>query len=868
MPLTAGTRLGRYAILSSLGAGGMGEVYCAEDTLLGRQVAVKVLRENLAQNSAALKRFQKEAQALAALSHPNILDLHDFGFDQGVSYAVSELLEGETLRARMAKSPLEWQKAVEIGAAAAEGLAAAHSKGVIHRDLKPENIFLLRKGGIKILDFGLARLQPVISEQDLTDAVTVSRGTESGIVMGTVPYMSPEQVRGQPVDARSDIFSLGCVLYEMLSAETTAAILRDDPPNIAGIPPELDRILQHCLEKDPERRLHSAHDLAFGLKELLATSSNRVEAAKVPRPTHRKMWMVAVAAAVVLAALAVIALREKFLPQSPAAEKIESLAVLPLQNLSGDPNQEYFADGMTEELIAGLARIGALRVISRTSVMQYKKTNKSLPDIAKELKVDAIVEGSVLQSGDRVRITAQLVHAATDHHLWAESYERDMTDILALQNDVAAAVAQEIRIQLTPQEQVQFTTSSKVNPAAYEAYLRGIYYKERMTEEDARLAVAMFERAIELDPKFARAYAQLSIAHSGMYHYVYDRTAERLAKAKRAVDRAFELQPGLPEGHIAMGFYHLWGYRNYDQALQEFSIAQKDIPNDAWLLMGVAAIHKRQGNVEAALQAFKRILQLDPRNATAAHELGTIYSATGEYAEAQRYFDLVISLEPDSHRGYVKKVQNHFLWTGDTKTARELSMKISFEKVRNEWLAYVEFLARNYQAALDFAALSDASNIMVSWIFPKEANFAGDCYRQMKMRDMAHRSYEAARIELEKLLKKSPENFELHGSLGLAYAGLDRKEEAIREAQTAVDLFPVTKDAFVGLWSLAMLARVYVMVGEYESALDQIEYLLSVPTYPSFVVTVPLLRIDPTWDPLRSHPRFQKILQKYSSEKR
>jgi len=306
MQLSHDTRLGRYRIVSPLGAGGMGEVYRAEDTLLNRQVAVKVLPEHLAENLDALKRFQKEAKALAALSHTNILAIHDFVSEQGLSFVVIELLEGATLRARITKSSLPWQKAVEIATGIAEGLAAAHSKGVIHRDLKPENIFLTSQGGLKILDFGLARLKPVVAEEELTESPTISRMTESGIVMGTVPYMSPEQVRGEAADARSDIFSFGCVLYEMLAgkrpfsgsnaAETTAAILRDDPPKLAGVPPELDRIVQHCLEKDIERRLHSAHDLAFALKDLQASPSNSVAAAHrshgvAAKPGSLQLWL-------------------------------------------------------------------------------------------------------------------------------------------------------------------------------------------------------------------------------------------------------------------------------------------------------------------------------------------------------------------------------------------------------------------------------------------------------------------------------------------------------------------------------------------------------------------------------------------------
>ncbi|HEY4490360.1 MAG TPA: serine/threonine-protein kinase, partial [Acidobacteriota bacterium] len=404
MGLARGMQLGRYEILAPLGKGGMGEVYRAKDTQLGREVAIKVLPEDLAENPQALKRFEREARAVAALSHPNILAIHDSGTDQGVTYAVMELLEGETLRAKLGSSAIPWSKAVEIIVAVAEGLAAAHTKGVIHRDLKPENIFLMKDGRIKILDFGLARWTPVVSQEEITEAPTKSQVTELGAVMGTVPYMSPEQLQGDSLDARSDIFSLGSILYEMVAgkrpfsgkspAETMGAILRDDPPKLAGLPPEVQRIIERCLEKNPDQRFHSAHDLAFALKDTLNISGSGASPALATRPVaFRKVWIIAIVLAVIAIAVGSWRIIGRKAPVVLPLQKIESLAVLPLKNLSGDPKQEYFADGMTEALIAKLARIASRRVISRTSVMEYKDAHKTLLEIAKELNVEAIVEG-------------------------------------------------------------------------------------------------------------------------------------------------------------------------------------------------------------------------------------------------------------------------------------------------------------------------------------------------------------------------------------------------------------------------------------------------------------------------------------------
>jgi serine/threonine protein kinase/Tfp pilus assembly protein PilF len=867
MALTAGTSLGRYKIISPIGAGGMGEVYRAEDTLLNRQIAIKVLPQHLSDDSEALKRFQKEAKALASLNHSNILSIHDFVSDNGLSFVVMELLEGETLRSRINGSQISWQKSVEISIQIAEGLAAAHSKGVVHRDLKPENILFTSHDSVKIIDFGLARMKSDLPGEELTGLTTVSRATESGVVMGTVPYMSPEQVRGERINEQTDIFSFGCILYEMLSGkrpfsgktsgEITASILRDEPNKLDEIPAELQRILQHCLEKNPERRLHSAHDLSFALKDVLGSSNN----SKTNLVHRRKVWSSAIIIA--LTALVVIGFQKLLISRHPA-EKIESLAVLPLKNLSGNPNQEFFADGMTEELISKLARISALRVISRTSVMEYKGSQKkSLPEIAKELHVDAIVEGSVMQSGSRVRITAQLVQARTDKHLWAESYERDLSDILGLQNEVASTIAQEISVKLTPQEKAHFAEINKVDPAAYEAYLRGINYAQRIgfEKEDLEPGISLLERAVEIDPKFARAYAALSIAHSRMY-FSFDHTSERLAEAKRAVDTAFQLQQDLPEAHLALGYYYFWAFQNYQQALHEFSIAQKAAPNNAAVTTGIAATYKREGNLQSALEWNKKTLELDPRNAAAANEMGLVYMMLGEYELAEQYFDIAISLAPDNFNAYRNKVLAFLKRTGDTKIARKLIIKIPFEDRRRELLQMIEFLDRNYQTALDLLPLHTFTNF-------ENDIAAGDCYRLMNKTSEAHASYDSARVELENLIENDSkrQNIDsfmkrqtLRGYIGFVYAGLNQREKAILEAKKAVELFPISKDAVLGPGAIRNLAVVYVMVGEYDAAIDEIEHLLSTPTALT-MISVPLLRIDPTWDPLRSHPRFQKILE-------
>jgi len=475
MGLDPNTKLGPYEIIAPLGAGGMGEVYRARDTRLDRDVAIKVLPERLANDADALARFEREAKAVAALSHPNILAIHDVGHERGTSFVVTELLEGETLRERLRRSAIPWRKAVEIGIEIAEGLSAAHAKGIIHRDLKPENIFLTQDGVVKILDFGLARVTPGagVPPELQANTPTMTLDTRPGTVLGTVNYMSPEQISGRATDPRTDIFSFGCVLYEMISgrrafggervAEITTAILRDEPPTLAdsgrAVPSELDRVIMRCHEKKPEQRIQSARDLSFALRDLLSDSGPSKRPAEYAGRRTRTMLVFQLAVGVVAVAALLLTLnvggwRERLFSR-PQAGTISSLAVLPLENVSRDPEQEYFVDGMTEALISDLAKIGGLKVISRTSVMRYKATTKSLPEIAKELNVDAVVEGSVLRVGERVRITAQLIHAATDEHLWAESYDRDLRDILRLHSEVARTIAQQIKVTLTPQVQAR-----------------------------------------------------------------------------------------------------------------------------------------------------------------------------------------------------------------------------------------------------------------------------------------------------------------------------------------------------------------------------------------------------------------------------
>jgi serine/threonine-protein kinase len=657
----------------------MGEVWRARDIRLDRDVAIKVLPERLAQDHSALSRFEREAKVLATLSHPNLLGILDFGRDGDVVYAVTELLEGKTLRSRLMTTELSWREAIKIGVAVAEGLAAAHVRGIVHRDLKPENVFLTSDGRVKILDFGLARRE-VLSSPGI-ESVTPTRMQETlpGTVMGTVGYMAPEQVSGEAADARSDIFSFGCVLYEMVTgsrafpgknaAETIAAILRDDPANPAAsgksFPPDLNRVISHCLAREPARRFQSAQDLAFDLNTVLTDS-----AVSVPLPAlrARRPWRLWIGSAALVVLVGIILAARRGAPSAragPAAPSITSLAVLPLENLSGDPDQVYFADGMTDELITELSRIGGLRVVSRTSTMRYRGTKKPVPQIAKELNVDAVVEGSVARSGSRVTIQAHLIHAATDRSLWGERYERDLQDIPTVQSEAARAIATQIRVKLSPEEKERLASARPVNAQAYELYLRGRSAFESRTDTDARTALRLFEQATALDPAYARAHAGIARVYLQGMSGVAPEIAR--ARAARAAERALSLDESLPEAHVAAAGvraaaldwegtereyrraialdpnnvqarvgYGVWlsMLARHAEGLEQVRLAESLDPLSPYALWAVATTLRNGHRHDAAISQARKILSLDPNSGLAHHTLGLCLSAQGEYEEA------------------------------------------------------------------------------------------------------------------------------------------------------------------------------------------------------------------------------------------
>jgi serine/threonine protein kinase/tetratricopeptide (TPR) repeat protein len=885
-----GRTLGHYGIVEKIGAGGMGVVYRAHDERLDRDVAIKVLREEVATDPDRLRRFEVEARVIARLDHPNILAIHDLGTDQGVSYAVMELLKGVSLREVISRVGLTIEKAVEYARSIADGLAAAHDSGVIHRDLKPENVFLTTDGRIKILDFGLAKRK--LPEAVLTTKTpTETLGTTPGGLIGTVAYMAPEQVQGQKVDHRSDIFAFGVVLYEMLTGrrpfagstfvETAAAILTEDPEPISAalpsISPALATVVSKCLEKRPEDRFSSAHDLSLTLGALDTVS----QAPPVEDGSFiGKRWphVLAVIIAAVIALLVILPPEALFEGgvEEPGEVSLPRIVVLPFENL-GAPEDEYFADGMTEEITSRLAAVSGLLVISRTSAVYYKGRSVPLKQIGEELNAQFALEGTVRwerarEGHGRVRITPQLIKVDDDSHLWSDRYDRAIESVFEVQSDIARQVVGQLQVSLLKPEEETLDAQSTDIPEAYDAFLRAQHHNQVNEFDRAQLALMMYERAVKLDPKFAVAWAWLAMSQSRIYFLGFDASEERRAAARQAAETALRLDPELPEGHRALGLHYYWCYRDYERALEEFDRTLALRPNYTGALSGRAWVLRRQGKWEESTGLLERVLEISPREAGAAYHASGNYRYMRDFRRAEEYADLSISLAPDRPDGFSAKMLVLFAEgrLGDARAVLE-NLHVS-SPLMVVWAIQLEIAERRFEAALE--KIRESSESLLEEVFGERA--AGRraldecaCYFYLGNQRGVDEACGRALLVLEEKTRGDPDNLWFRESLGMTYAYLGRKVEAIREAESAAALMPVQKDAIEGPRTLERVARIYAFLGEPDEAIDRIEYLLSIPSTLSVVngqLTSSGDPIHPFWDPLRDHPRFQALLEKYDTE--
>jgi len=802
--------------------------------------------------------------------------MYDLGEEGGIHYITMEYVPGESLKSMIGMmGQLSAGQVVFITKQVCEGLAEAHRLGVVHRDLKPSNIIIDREGNARIMDFGIAR------------SLRAKGITGPGKIIGTPEYMSPEQVEGKEVDQSSDIYSLGVILYEMTTGklpfegDTPLSIALkhkteapSDPRKInIQIPEGLSQLILRCMNKDKEKRYKDTKELLSELikiEEGVATVE-RIMPARKPTSsseitvTFRKPWIMiaAIIAVVVVVGIAFLYFRREA-PVPPSTET-KMLAILPFGNL-GPAEDGYFADGITEELTSRLSALHGLGVISRTTTKQYKDSDKTTRQIGEELGVDYILEGTVrwdrsAEGKGRVRVTPQLISVSDDTHLWSDSYNRALEDIFSVQSEIAEQVAKQLDIVVLVPERKALYAKPTDNLEAYDLFLRGVKHSEvgmnNRISGEINQAVELMKKAIELDADFTVAYIALAYIHTLAYHSGIDRTEERKEQAREAVDKVLELEPDLPEAQLALGRYYFYVLQDYERTIEVYGSVQKARPNFAPSYLG--GIQMRRGNWEQSAEIYEKSFKLNPRNPGTAHFLGLIYERMRKYEEAVELFDRALSIEADYTWSQFGKVRVYYLSNGDTEKARALLETLPPHRFNDYWWILNGLLERNYQGVLDrLDSLSYDVAEGEYFNFYKHLAYA-TAYQAMNNQSLMKKHAEEARIALEEALREHPEDSRIHASLGLAYAYLDRKEEAIREGKRAVDLYPQSKDAYGAPHYVNSLAMIYTVVGEYEEAINQLEYLMSIPS--GDIVSIPVLRLDPVWDPLRQHPRFQRLLE-------
>jgi eukaryotic-like serine/threonine-protein kinase len=698
--LKSGTRLGPYEVIDRLGAGGMGEVYRARDSRLGREIAVKILPEHLSADPSARARFEREAKAIAAITHPNILSIHDFGIDSGIYYTITELLEGSTLRARINEGAIPWREAIEIGGAMADGLAHAHGKGIVHRDLKPENVFLTHEGRVKILDFGLAQAsEATVSAADETSPLAMST---PGRIIGTLGYMSPEQLRGEPIDEATDIFAFGCVMHEMVTGnrafwrdtpvDTIASILHDQPRDIeklrAVVPPEIESLILGCLAKVRDQRFQSARDLAMTLRAITSRSGGSL----VPMPDS-------------------LATKPR-----KRRRRIDSLAVLPFATPPADENLEYLADGITEQLIHSVSDVPKLRVLAASTVFRYKSAVLDPIAIGRKLDVATVVTGRMRLSPDgRLVVNVELVDANDGTQLWGQRFQTKGRDVLALQEEIGEKLNEQLHARMSPSRKRRPKKARRaVDSEAWQLYLKGRFQWNRRTMEGIRSGIHYFEQAIEKDPGFALAYAGIADCSVTLATNVPLSPREMMPRAKAAAQRALELDPDLAETHATMASVLWWHDWDRVRAEREFREAIRINPSYAQAYDGYGLMLTEMQRFDEAMDQLSRAHDLDPMSLVIGVHFALPIFFSGAWEAALEQLTRILEIDPDfmPALGWIAIVQQQLdAWDDALETLRR-ALAINEMTIFRASAAHVLARAgRNAEAREILARLTDPSSL-------------------------------------------------------------------------------------------------------------------------------------------------------------
>jgi serine/threonine protein kinase/Tfp pilus assembly protein PilF len=855
-----------------LGAGAMAITYRARDTVLNSEVALKVIDRRVAQSPGARSRFLREARAAANIHHPNVARVTYYGEQDGECFYAMELVKGETLEARVRRDgPMPLVLALEVIEQATRALVAAEGCGVVHRDIKPSNIMLESDANgaltVKLIDYGVAKVMGYQTEAGLEQ-------TQAGFI-GTPAFASPEQFAdaGQlPVDTRSDIYALGVTLWYLLTGRTpfvgrTMEEIRarqtDELPleqlRSIHLPGQVIALLKSMLAPDPKDRPQSARELLSAVHRCYERFNPKA------RSQRRRVLL---ASAVAMLAIAAIALwiYQRTRPFTPIER---SIAVLPFENLSSDKENAYFAEGIQDEILTRLSKIDELKVISRTSTQHYKSAPENLPEIAKQLGVAHILEGSVQKSADTVRVNVQLIKAATDSHLWSETFDRRLTDIFSVESEVSKAIADQLRAKITGQEQEVIAAKPTSNPQAYDAYLRGLAYilKTGFTPANSLGAQKYLKEAVRLDPNFALGWALLSyVDASGYLTQSLQPTAALRDEAREAAETALKLQPHLGEALLAKGFYYYACLREYDTALEYLEQAERILPHNSRVLQGLAYVERRRGNWEKSEAYFNQAEKFDPRNVNLLSQHARSYVCLRRFPEALGKLEQILNITPDDVDTLVLKARIAQA-EGDLPRASALLAPL---RLGADYTNALE--TQVYQAILESRPAPIIAQLKEILAKPDQAlgYYNGELrfwlgWAQEVAGDnaAARESWSQARTELGAFLKEQPENFVLMGDLALINMSLGDNDAALTLAERAIALFPIDKDALTGPKPLDILARVAARSGDPDRSISTLEKLLSMPYEAPLAahapVTPALLRLDPMFQPLRKDPRFQKL---------